>query len=53
VGRVERGSENVTVGALEAFATVLEVDVSAFFAEIDSDAPPPLALRSGRKPKAH
>ncbi|WP_209856433.1 helix-turn-helix domain-containing protein [Rhizobium herbae] len=53
VGRVERGSENVTVGALEAFASTLEVDVSAFFAELDPGAPRPLALRAGRKPKAH
>jgi transcriptional regulator with XRE-family HTH domain len=52
VGRVERGTENVTVGALEAFAAVLEVDVSALFAEIDPKMSPPLALRSGRKPKA-
>jgi transcriptional regulator with XRE-family HTH domain len=53
VGRVERGTENVTVGTLEAFATILGVDVSAFFAEIDPTAPRPLALPSGRKPNAH
>lgn len=50
VGRVERGMENVTVATLEAFAAVLQVNVAALFAEIESDAPPPAPLRSGRKP---
>lgn len=50
VGRVERGTENVTVATLEAFAAVLQVNVAALFAEIESDASPPAPLRSGRKP---
>ena len=52
VGRVERGAENVTVSTLEAFATVLEVHVSALFQQVDSAAEKPAPLRSGRKPKA-
>lgn len=52
VGRVERGSENVTVSTLEAFARVLEVPIVALF-----EAPPepvirPLPLKAGRKLKA-
>jgi len=53
VGRVERGMENVTVTILEAFASTLEIDVSALFAEIDPEEPRPLPLRSGRKPKSN
>jgi transcriptional regulator with XRE-family HTH domain len=52
VGRVERGTENVTVGALEAFSGILEIDVSAFFEKIDANASLPPPLRSGRKPKS-
>lgn len=51
VGRIERGSENVTVNALEAIATVLKVPVAELFREPvpGETAPPP--LRAGRKPK--
>lgn len=52
VGRVERGSENVTVNTLEAFATVLEVHVSQLFAEVDENAPLPKPLAAGVKPKS-
>lgn len=51
VGRVERGSENVTVAALEALTQVLGVHVSALFQEVDPNAPLPAPLPSGRKPK--
>lgn len=51
VGRVERGSENVTVSTLEAFATVLGVRVSALFRDIDPNAGAPAKLKAGRKPK--
>lgn len=51
VGRVERGSENVTVATLEAVATVLEVHVSQLFAEVPDGAPLPDALPAGIKPK--
>jgi len=51
VGRVERGSENVTIARLEAFATVLEVPVARLFVEPDQGAPLPEVLRAGRKPK--
>lgn len=51
VGRVERGSENVTVSTLEALAAVLEVPVARLFEEpVDHTRPNPLP--SGRKPKA-
>ena len=52
VGRVERGSENVTVSTLEAFSTVLEVHVSELFKEVAKDAPRPKALPAGRKFKS-
>ena len=52
VGRVERGSENVTIARLEAFAEVLEVPVARLFVEPDQDASLPKVLRAGRKPKA-
>ena len=52
VGRVERGTENVTVGTLEALAKVLSVNVSELFAEINPENKKPPGLRSGRKQKA-
>ncbi|MGQ3210123.1 helix-turn-helix domain-containing protein [Shinella sp.] len=51
VGRVERGSENMTVSTLEAFANVLDVRVSALFRDVDSSEPEPAPLKAGRKPK--
>jgi len=48
VGRVERGSENVTVTTLEALAKALSVPVAALFAEPEAGAPRPAPLRSGR-----
>ncbi|MGP2490707.1 helix-turn-helix domain-containing protein [Mesorhizobium sp. PUT5] len=50
VGRIERGSENVTIARLEALAAILQVPVAALFAEPADHKPP--ALRPGRKPKA-
>lgn len=50
VGRIERGSENVTIARLEALAAILQVPVAALFAEPAGHQPP--ALRPGRKPKA-
>lgn len=50
VGRVERGTENVTVATLEAVSRVLDVHVSELFAPVDPDAPPVKALRGGRPP---
>ncbi|AYG69546.1 MULTISPECIES: helix-turn-helix transcriptional regulator [unclassified Rhizobium] len=52
VGRVERGTENVTVATLEALAKVLSVNVSELFAEIDPKSAKSPGLRSGRKQKA-
>nr|WP_319390994.1 helix-turn-helix transcriptional regulator [uncultured Cohaesibacter sp.] len=51
VGRVERGSENVTVSTLEAFTTVLEIHVSELFREVKEGEAIPKPLRSGRKSK--
>lgn len=51
VGRVERGSENVTVSTLEAFANVLGVRVSALFRDVDPNEDVPAKLKAGRKPK--
>lgn len=51
VGRVERGSENVTVSTLEAFTTVLGVRVSELFRDIDPSEGAPGKLKAGRKPK--
>jgi transcriptional regulator with XRE-family HTH domain len=52
VGRVERGSENVTLQRLESFATVLGVTVAELLTapERGSEGSPP-RLRSGRKPR--
>ncbi len=51
VGRVERGSENVTVSTLEAMAKALAVPVSVLFAEVPDGAAAPASLRAGRKRK--
>lgn len=51
VGRIERGSENVTVAALEAIATVLAVPVADLFREPLGTEPAPAPLKAGRKPK--
>lgn len=50
VGRVERGSENVTITTLEAMAVALSVPVASLLIEPDPDAPKPVPLRAGRKP---
>lgn len=49
VGRVERGSENVTITTLEAMARALSVPVADLLVAPDPDAPPPLPLRAGRR----
>ena len=51
VGRVERGTENVTVSALEALAVGLGVPVAKLFEPVDEDAQPTRGLPSGRKPR--
>lgn len=53
VGRVERGSENVTLQRLESFAAVLGVTVAELLTapKRDGDEVPP-RLKSGRKAKA-
>ncbi|ESY42529.1 helix-turn-helix transcriptional regulator [Mesorhizobium sp. M0871] len=51
VGRVERGSENVTIDTLEAMATALTVPVSILLTEPAKGAHEPAPLSSGRKPK--
>lgn len=49
VGRVERGSENVTITTLEAMAAALTVPVATLLFEPGADEPKPLPLRAGRK----
>ncbi|MGX8010117.1 helix-turn-helix domain-containing protein [Mesorhizobium sp. ORM8.1] len=52
VGRVERGSENVTTDTLEALAKALGVPAAALLIEPPKGARDPAPLASGRKPKA-
>jgi len=51
VGRVERGSENVTIDKLEAMATILGVPAADLLVEPPKGAREPSPLSSGRKPK--
>ena len=51
VGRVERGSENVTIATIEALARVLVVPVARLFVEAQPGEPLPAPLRPGRKRK--
>ncbi len=51
VGRVERGSENVTITTLEAFASALTVPIAALLIEPGPDAERPATLKAGRKAK--
>lgn len=50
VGRVERGSENVTITTLEAMAAALGVPVATLLIEPEADATPPRPLPAGRRP---
>lgn len=49
VGRVERGSENVTLDRIEALAKTLGVEVSQLFREVEDGSPLPKPLPAGRK----
>jgi transcriptional regulator with XRE-family HTH domain len=51
VGRVERGSENVTVATLEAVSTALDIHVSELFTKVEDNAGPTTGLKAGRKRK--
>lgn len=52
LGRIERGSENVTISRLETLSMILQVPIAALFEEpADPDAKP-MSLRPGRKPKS-
>lgn len=51
VGRIERGSENVTISTLEALAKALGVSVATLLTEPEPGAPTPAPLKSGRKRK--
>jgi transcriptional regulator with XRE-family HTH domain len=52
VGRVERGSENVTLSTLEALARVLGVPMSTLFVEPPKGSKRPSPLRAGVRRKA-
>jgi transcriptional regulator with XRE-family HTH domain len=49
VGRVERGSDNVTIATLEAMAVALAVPVADLFVAPEPGAVRPAPLRAGRK----
>ncbi|MBZ9758168.1 helix-turn-helix domain-containing protein [Mesorhizobium sp. ESP6-5] len=49
LGRIERGSENVTVSTLELVAKALEIPVGMLFEEPEPGSTRPGPLRSGRK----
>jgi transcriptional regulator with XRE-family HTH domain len=51
VGRVERGSENVTLSRLESFAAVLGVPVAQLLTEPQHPVDMPAGLKAGRKAK--
>lgn len=51
VGRVERGTENVTISTLEMLAVALDVTVSELFSMPEKDAEPPMPMKAGRKSK--
>lgn len=51
VGRVERGSENVTITTLEAMAGALSVPVAVLLTAPEPDAARPMPLRAGRRAK--
>ncbi|MBZ9998551.1 MULTISPECIES: helix-turn-helix domain-containing protein [unclassified Mesorhizobium] len=51
VGRIERGSENVTIDTLDALASVLGVPAAALLIEPTKGARQPMPLSAGRKPK--
>ncbi len=52
VGRVERGSENVTITTLEAMAQALTVPVADLLIAPPSGAVRPQPLRAGRRARA-
>lgn len=51
VGRIERGTENVTISTLEQLAQILSVRVRDLFNDPEPREKPPLGLASGRKRK--
>lgn len=51
VGKIERGSVNITVATMETLAKTLEVHVTQLFSEVDEKAGMPAPMPSGRKNK--
>ena len=51
MGRIERGSENVSVKTLEAVSAALGVHVSELFAKVEEGSPLPKPMPAGRKSK--
>ncbi|WP_444849063.1 helix-turn-helix domain-containing protein [Methylopila sp. Yamaguchi] len=51
VGRLERGTENPTIGLLDRLSHVLGVHVSELLQEPDPLADPAPRLKPGRKPR--
>lgn len=52
VGRIERGTGNVTVVTLDKLAEAIGSPVAAFFEQPSEGAPKPVKLAPGRKPRA-
>ena len=51
VGRVERGSENVTIATLEALASAVSGPVAELLTAPAPDDAPPRPLKAGRRAK--
>jgi transcriptional regulator with XRE-family HTH domain len=49
VSGLERGDFNASLDLIERLATALEIDAAELFAVPPADAPPPKALKPGRK----
>jgi transcriptional regulator with XRE-family HTH domain len=50
-GRLERGSENVTIGIVGSIAKALDVPIAELFRMPLPDEAPPTSLQAGRKKK--
>ena len=52
VGRIERGSENVTITTLQAMATALSVPIADLLTAPEPGAARPSTLRAGRRARS-
>ncbi|WP_336801388.1 helix-turn-helix domain-containing protein [Kaistia sp. MMO-174] len=49
IGRIERGTQNPSIAALEKLAVRLSVDILDLLAIPEADAPPPASIKPGRR----